>query len=164
MNIDITGKRFGRLTAAWPAGVAGRAIHPKTVWLFFCDCGRMKLVRRSNAVTGHVRSCGCYTAGWLGRAHRIHGMRGTVAYRMWSDAKKRAEAKSLPFTIKVQDIKIPKRCPLLQIPLFVSKGQQTGNSPSLDRIKRERGYVPGNIQGHQLQSKHDEIKQHAQRI
>jgi hypothetical protein len=64
---------------------------------------------------------------------------------MWCDAKKRAEAKNIPFNITPQDIVIPKICPLLRIRLFPSKGQPGRNSPSLDRIKPARGYVKGNI-------------------
>lgn len=144
-QIEITGRKFGRLTAMWPAGTAGQAIHPRAVWLCACDCGGLKLVRRTNLVTGHVRSCGCYTAGWIGRAHRIHGLRNTIEYRMWCDAKKRAEAKSLAFTISPKDVVIPELCPFLGIRLIVCKGQPGPTSPSLDRIKPELGYTPCNI-------------------
>jgi hypothetical protein len=143
--VDRTGQKFGRLTAAWPVGAACSAGKRKVLWLCFCDCGKSKIVRGGNLKNGHVRSCGCYTAGWLGRAHRTHGMGHTTEYRMWCDAKKRAEAANVPFTIKPQEIVIPKLCPFLEIPLFVAKGQPGRNSPSLDRIKRDLGYVPGNI-------------------
>ena len=142
---DITGLRFGRLIAQWPAGTAGSAAHPKIVWLYLCDCGSLKFARRSNVVSGHVRSCGCYARESRLRCRRTHGLRFSPQYSMWYDAKKRAEAKNIPFNITPQDIVIPKICPLLRIRLFPSKGQPGRNSPSLDRIKPARGYVKGNI-------------------
>lgn len=63
------------------------------------------------------------------------------------NAKARAKATGVPFTISVHDIVIPTHCPILGIPLFQSTGSKGGgqNSPSLDKIEPERGYVPGNI-------------------
>ena len=41
---------------------------------------------------------------------------------------------------------MPKCCPILGIPLFRKKGRgYADNSPSLDRIKPELGYVTGNV-------------------
>ncbi len=41
---------------------------------------------------------------------------------------------------------IPTHCPILGIPIFQMTGNKGGgaNSPSLDRIEPELGYVPGN--------------------
>jgi 5'(3')-deoxyribonucleotidase len=65
---------------------------------------------------------------------------------MWSKAKRRAADKGLPFSIKPEDIIIPTHCPVLGIPLEFKIGQGPGeHSPSLDRIDRDKGYVPGNI-------------------
>ena len=43
------------------------------------------------------------------------------------------------------DIIIPKRCPLLDIPLQDCKGAAGDSSPSLDRLLPHLGYVKGNI-------------------
>jgi len=43
------------------------------------------------------------------------------------------------------DIFIPKVCPVLGIPLFVGKGKQGPNSPSLDRIDSKLGYMSDNV-------------------
>lgn len=62
---------------------------------------------------------------------------------MFYDARKRAEALSIPFTITPQDIVIPDRCPVLGIPLTVD-GHRDGR-PSLDRKVPQLGYTKGNI-------------------
>jgi hypothetical protein len=60
-------------------------------------------------------------------------------------AKKRAKEKGLPFLIEQSDILVPDFCPILGIPLAVADGKFNDNSPTLDRLIPELGYVPGNI-------------------
>ena len=66
---------------------------------------------------------------------------------LWKAAKQRAHKDGLYFTITPDDIKIPVMCPVLGIPLsFGAKSNEDrSNSPSLDRIDPNLGYVPGNI-------------------
>jgi len=64
---------------------------------------------------------------------------------MLTRCKARAKQKGIEFTITLEDIHIPSHCPVLNIPLFVSIGRMTNNSPSLDRIDNDRGYIPGNV-------------------
>jgi hypothetical protein len=66
---------------------------------------------------------------------------------MVRSARGRALAAEVPFTITKDDIHIPTHCPILGIPLFQRTGRKGGgdNSPSLDRIHPERGYVAGNV-------------------
>lgn len=65
---------------------------------------------------------------------------------MLYSAKRRAKAEHVPFTLTLGDIIIPKRCPVLGIPLQPGKGCWTANSPSLDRFIPALGYVPSNIE------------------
>lgn len=65
-------------------------------------------------------------------------------------AKKRAEERGWDFTIELSDIKIPKTCPVLGIPLKCKeyiKGESGADygSPSLDRIDPKKGYIKGNV-------------------
>ena len=60
-------------------------------------------------------------------------------------ARTRARKKGLPFSITEKDIVIPDVCPVLGIPLFSGEGHMIDNSPNLDRIFPEKGYVPGNV-------------------
>lgn len=64
---------------------------------------------------------------------------------MWYGARGRAKKAGVPFSIERRDIIIPDRCPALGTKLVRGKGQPGPNSPSLDRIVPELGYVPGNI-------------------
>lgn len=65
-------------------------------------------------------------------------------------AKARAKKRGIVFDIDASDIVIPTHCPILGIPLFqkqkTHKRDATPNSPSLDRIRSELGYVKGNVQ------------------
>ena len=63
-------------------------------------------------------------------------------------ARYRAKRKGIKFNLEVSDIKIPKNCPVLKIPLTKggSNGGPRGGSPSLDRINNKKGYVKGNVQ------------------
>jgi hypothetical protein len=47
------------------------------------------------------------------------------------------------FNLSESDITIPTHCPALGIPL--EPGGESFNSPSLDRLRPERGYTPGNV-------------------
>ena len=62
-----------------------------------------------------------------------------------SSAKRRAKLKGIEFSLKLEDIKIPDICPVLGIPLFLTSGQRTYNSPSVDRIDNNKGYSKDNI-------------------
>lgn len=60
-------------------------------------------------------------------------------------ARGRAEQQDVPFNLTVDDIAIPEFCPVLGIPLYCGDGSSCDNSPTLDKIVPEVGYVPGNI-------------------
>ena len=65
---------------------------------------------------------------------------------MWSRAKKRAEQKGIPFTIKLDDIIIPDVCPVLNVSFSIVEGRGPGDfSPSLDRINGDIGYTKENV-------------------
>lgn len=67
---------------------------------------------------------------------------------MLRSAKHRAKVKGLPFNIELSDIVIPEFCPVLGLELKANAGAGGAkrNSPSLDRIIPNLGYVKGNVQ------------------
>ena len=62
--------------------------------------------------------------------------------RLREGARTRSIKKGWKFKIdKFKDLKpIPKKCPILDIPLFIGDGNSTDNSPTLDRVKNEEFY------------------------
>jgi hypothetical protein len=71
---------------------------------------------------------------------------------MFRRARSRAKRTGREFSITEADVVIPERCPVFNIPLVVGRkdfreaeGGGRENSPSLDRIRNELGYVHGNV-------------------
>ena len=59
--------------------------------------------------------------------------------------RERAKRKGIEFTITDVHVAVPATCPILGIPLFFTPGKGTANSPSVDRLDPNKGYVPGNV-------------------
>jgi len=62
--IDLTGKRFGRLTVLERAGIY-KSPDQETymlTWRCKCDCGKETVVIGNNLKHGYTRSCGCLRA------------------------------------------------------------------------------------------------------
>ena len=63
-----------------------------------------------------------------------------------NSARYRAKRDGIPFDLTLEDIVIPEVCPVLGIPLHHNTSRGTSdNSPTLDKIIPELGYVRGNI-------------------
>ena len=60
-KLDLTGRRFGRLTALAPA----RDARGHTAWRCRCECGNEVVVRAGSLRTGNTRSCGCLQGNQL---------------------------------------------------------------------------------------------------
>lgn len=89
---NITGQRFGRLTAIHYADTTR---HKKRRWLCQCDCGNTVIVAANALLKKNTSSCGCLwrekmaaTKGPISPAFR-HGKRWTPEYRTWVNIKKR---------------------------------------------------------------------------
>ncbi len=66
-------------------------------------------------------------------------------HTLYRNAKDRAKRKGVDFKITVNDIVIPERCPVLDLPLVPQKGKWADNSPTLDRLDPAKGYTRRNI-------------------
>ena len=76
MREDLTGHRYGRLTACREIKQAEKG--RRHYWLCRCDCGNEKVVEESHLKTGHTKSCGCYrrelpTKRWVDLTGRKFG-------------------------------------------------------------------------------------------
>lgn len=58
--VDLTGRKFKRLTVEGLANKKSKAKGEKIVWSCTCECGNRTDVIGSNLTTGKVVSCGCY--------------------------------------------------------------------------------------------------------
>lgn len=83
------------------------------------------------------KACRAQRYGDLSERDRLQNLIGV--------AKWRAQKKGLPFNLTVDDLEVPDRCPVFGMPLAWGTRKQRDNSPSLDRIIPEKGYVPGNV-------------------
>lgn len=57
--IDLTGKKFGRLTVIERAGTSRNDGQGRPTWKCQCDCGNTTVVIGANLRAGLTRSCGC---------------------------------------------------------------------------------------------------------
>ncbi len=72
--------------------------------------------------------------------------RENVESTLLTKARQRAKSKNIQCNINKEDIIVPKFCPILGMELKISDGKMSKNSPTLDRIDNQKGYIKGNIQ------------------
>lgn len=80
---NITGEKFGKLTAI----KFSHRIKGNYYWLFKCDCGKEKIIRKGSG----IKSCGCMHYNLKNAL--IHGMIKTGFYRKWAHLKGRCLTK-----------------------------------------------------------------------
>lgn len=68
--IDLTGKRFGRLTVVKRVESDK---HGNSKFKCLCDCGKERVVYRNALATGKTVSCGCYNSQVTKARSTIHG-------------------------------------------------------------------------------------------
>jgi hypothetical protein len=77
--IDLTGKRFERLTVISKAGKEGQ----EYIWKCRCICGKEVVVRGGALRRGATTSCGCYFSEQLKERNKKHGLRHTRIYKIY---------------------------------------------------------------------------------
>lgn len=75
--IDLTGKKFGRLTVV-SYYFEGKDRYNR--WNVKCDCGNESKVQYKKLISGETRSCGCLRKEIITK----HNKHGTSIYRAWS--------------------------------------------------------------------------------
>lgn len=87
--IDITGQKFGKLTAV----KIGHRQGSRAIWLCKCDCGNETTVSISNLRNGHTQSCGCLASEKASAANLVHGHKRKSGvnrlYPVWRNMKQR---------------------------------------------------------------------------
>jgi hypothetical protein len=67
--------------------------------------------------------------------------------RLLSSIKSKCKSSNIPFNLELTDIVIPMYCPKTGIPLVIHKERgKFYDTPSIDRVIPELGYIKGNVQ------------------
>jgi hypothetical protein len=131
---ELTGQRFGKLVALHREGKQGKHV----MWRFQCDCGNFTVARGANVEqkTNPIRSCGCGRASMAPeyRAWRFMIRRCCVPhahnYKNYGGrGVKVCEAWKTDFEAFLREI-----------------GPRPSPDFSIDRIRNEGDYEPGNVQ------------------
>lgn len=138
--IDLTGRRFGRLTVTR----FNRAEKGRMHWDCVCDCGNTKTFRGEKLRGGLRQSCGCLFLERVRAAATTHGMHGTREYTSWASMKNRCLKSTCPQYPMYggAGIKVSPRWLSFE-DFFADMGKRSPNT-SLDRIDPYGNYEPGN--------------------
>lgn len=152
--IDLTGKKFGRLTVLeryqpTPRQAAEWIIKygQCALWRCQCDCGREKIAPGDPLKRGNTQSCGCLQRERASKACTRHGMSHEPEYKAWQQAKQRC------FDANHPSFKNYGERGITMYPQWIHDFKaflaDVGHKPKgrwiLDRIDNDRGYEPGNL-------------------
>jgi hypothetical protein len=144
--VDRTGIRYGKLVVLNRDASAGAASNGKrTRWVCLCDCGNTTSKTGHELASGDSKSCGCLQRELAGNMNRSHGMARTPTYRSWQAMKERCynEANTHYLAYGGKGITVCDRW-LASFENFLADMGTRPKGMTLDRIKNEVGYTPGN--------------------
>lgn len=144
--IDITGVRFGKLTAIEVTGS-----HKKgRLWRCSCDCGGEAIVPTGRLKNGWTKSCGCAKVEHgrrLGVASATHGLsHKSSEYNIWAGMKARCYNRRSASWLRYggRGIDVCARWRDDFEAFLADMGLRPGREYSLDRIDVNKGYSPEN--------------------
>lgn len=128
--------RYGRLAvvAEAPGG-----------WLCRCDCGADKIVTGNHLRSGAVSSCGCLHRE-LQQLPTKHGKTRTRVYNIWCGIVQRCTNPKNPDFANYGGRGIGLCEAWHDFEAFYAAAGDPPPDHSIDRIKNDRGYEPGNVQ------------------
>lgn len=156
--LDLTNRRFARLIVVKLDRLSGIGKRRRAYWNCRCDCGNEKSIRTDGLTSGVIQSCGCLGIERRTAASALitvtHGMtrgkRGSncrpAEYRAWSAMKNRCRN---PNTARYEDwggrgITVCDRWRDSFVNFYADLGPRPGPGYSIDRIKNDGNYEPGN--------------------
>lgn len=120
-------------------------------WCKFCKKNYDKIYRQTDKVKNLYKSENYKKNKLIYRKNRENEDR---RHQMLNRSRNRAKKLNMDFNLSLEDIAIPKYCPILEIELctkpYGERGGKGGgfreNAPSIDRIDNLKGYIKGNVQ------------------
>jgi hypothetical protein len=124
----------------------GKKLDGLTSWCLECTRKHNRQYYKSNKETIRKRQNAAYpNHAEKQKAQQKQFLKDNPENGLLKLAKQRCKKSGVLCTITIQDIVIPEFCPILGVKLEFGDMNSRDNSPSLDRIKPELGYVPGNV-------------------
>lgn len=155
---DLSGQRFGRLTAQRP-GPGMRTSGGRTIrtWVCACDCGATTTVRAQSLTDGNTTSCGCLRDETI-RKHRsesrwnhlrptsqLGGRKTSPEYSSWQNMLERCRNPKNPDWPYYGGRKIDVCPEWLTFDSFMdAMGEKPSPEATIDRINPNDGYHPAN--------------------
>lgn len=139
--VDISGRRFGRLTVIRFSRLKGG----RQTWICLCDCGVQKEIIGRYLKSGRSTSCGCYRQELATKNATIHGYTGTREFASWTSAIDRCTNPNSP-KFKHYGGRGITMCQRWResFTAFISDMGPRPPKMSLDRINNDGNYEPGN--------------------
>lgn len=143
LKINITGQKFGRLTAIKEIGKIKGVIK----WLCQCECGTLKELRVAVLRNGTVRSCGCLNKDKVIERNTTHNMTYHTLFNVWKgmiDRCTNPKCSSYKRYGKIGISVCDRWAGDKGIHNFVKDMGERPEGTSLDRIDNTQGYSPEN--------------------
>jgi hypothetical protein len=148
---DITGQRFGRLTAIRCLGPKPGLKSRCAYWEVQCDCGNVRIHRIGVLTKGVVHSCGCFRKEITGAKFTTHGhAKGrqlTPEYRAWLSMRVRCYRPTYEHYADYggRGITVCDQWVDSFVTFYAHIGPKPSPEMSLDRIDNDGNYEPGNV-------------------
>lgn len=136
--IDLSGKKFGRLTVSGISEKVGRYIF----WECKCECGIAKTVEGKPLRDGLTKSCGCLAQESRIKRNTTHGMSNSPEYSSWQAMWNRCTNESAAVYETYKSLTPPDEWKSFDV--FLRDLGPRPKGASLDRIDNSLPYGPGN--------------------
>jgi hypothetical protein len=105
---------------------------------------RARRAKNSEAICAKERAWRAANKDIYNARYKARRAENRIKYLV-KELRARAKKRGIEFSLVESDIIIPEFCPVLGLRLTFGEGSFTPNSPSVDRINNNLGYVSGNI-------------------